>query len=486
MLPINADWIKKELGILYGSRVVKEINAINKLYEIYDGPGQDWEIAAGLEYEPNKTITNLVKTLIKEEARFMASRAPEITFVPEESKDDDKCKALNVFLRDILSASKWQSKLIKATRDCFIGKRVAMKLTGGRGSPLKVSFRPSQEFVFETADDDVDTLSKIIFFYQIMGFEDDGQKDKQRIWVQKYEMVNGRCLLSQGLFDGFGKDVGDNNFTGRDIGLDFIPCCVIINDGLTGDLFGESDVETLIGNQTTYNRTNSDDVDALRFNLFPMTYTVDASPESTDAMTIAPGAYADIASGSSGPGANQAKLGILESQFSYNDRIENRLNRTKNDMYGALSIPNVSLEQLKGLAQSGKGMKALYWPLISRCEEKWAEGWDDALTWMVESLVKMAKAYNVTQLPEINYSISVEHQYPLPEDKESEQITDMSEVQHKVRSRKKYIEKHQPKTDADGELRQIAAEQNLFDNDFYGMQPPSRTPRDPPDEPEEA
>lgn len=59
----------------------------------------------------------------------------------------------------------------------------------------------------------------------------------------------------------------------------------------------------------------------------------------------------------------------------YNERIENALNRDKNDMYSLLSVPNVSLERhSRGFVASGKAMKALYWELTTRCEEKRNEG----------------------------------------------------------------------------------------------------------------
>ncbi|MEG2624106.1 MAG: phage portal protein, partial [Clostridia bacterium] len=445
MLLINEQWIKKELGTLYGNSVVKDIQRINELYAIYDGPGQDWQIASGLKYRPNKTITNYIRTIIKAESRFMMSRAPEIKFVPKDSKQAKAGDQYDAFLTDVLNASRWQRKLIQAGRDCFIGKRVALKLTGGPGKPLRVDFRPSQEFVFDVEDDDVNMLKKIVFFYQIMGEKaEETDKTKQRIWCQRYEMQSGRCILDQGIFDGYGEPIGET-ITAQDTGLDFIPCFVIINDGLTGDMTGESDVEMLISNQDTYNHTNSDDADALRFNMFPMRYTVDASEESAQQIEIAPAAYADIASDAAGTGENkQAKIGILESTFSYNERAENRLNRTKSDMYAMLSVPNVSLEQLKGLAQSGKGMRSLYWELICRCNEKWAEGWDDALRWMAENLVKMAVSYGVARLPELDCTIQIEHLYPIPEDEEDERMNDMSEVNAKVRSRVSYIDKWQP------------------------------------------
>jgi len=472
---INQQWIKNELGTLYGERVVKDINRINELYEYYDGTRQAWPVATGLEYVPNQTITNYIKTLIKSEARFMMSRAPEIKFVPRQKSKSAKNtvpteETYDSFLADVLNASRWQRKLIQAGRDCFIGKRVAMKLSGGRGQPLSVDFRPAQEFVFETAMDDVNQLTKIMFFYQIAGQQDECDKSKQRIWCQRYTMRDGRCYMDQGTFDGYGNPENEGNIVAQDTGLDFIPCFIILNDGLTGDLIGESDVEVLITNQGTYNHVNSDDVDALRFNMFPMRYTVDASEDSASQIKIAPAAYADLATDpSAARDSKQAQIGIMESQFAYDERVENRLNRTKSDMHAMLSVPNVSLEQLKGLAQSGKGMRGLYWDLICRCNEKWAEGWDDALRWMAESLVKMARAYNTVQLPELAYTIQIDHLYPIPEDEEDERLNDVAEVNAKVRSRLSYIDKWQPTVDKDAELAQIMAEQTTLEDGYTGV-----------------
>lgn len=466
---MNEHWIQKELGTLYGQRVVKEIERINTLYEVYDGPGQNWHPAGGLSYRPNKTITNFIKKLIKAEARFFASRAPEIRFAARDKADEERCGALTSYLNSVLDASGWRGKLIRAARDCFIGKRVALKLTGEPGRLPRVDFRPAQEFVFDTFEDDTDSLKKIIFFYQVAQERvDEYDREKQRIWCQKYEMRGGRCYLSQGLFNGNGEPVGEENVTDRDTGLDFIPCRVILNDGLTGDVSGESDVEALLTNQDTYNHMNSDDADALRFNMFPMRYTVDASAESAEKLVIAPGAYADLTTDPSS-GGNRAEIGIVESQFNYDSRLENRLNRTKNDMYDLLSVPNASLEQLKGLAQSGKGMRAIYWELRCRCEEKWAEGWDDALRWMAESLVKMARLYDTAQLPEVDHSITIDHLYPIPEDEEDERMNDLAEVQARVRSRRSYMSKWLIGEDEDGELERIAAEQAMLDDAYTGQ-----------------
>lgn len=464
MLLINESWIREELGGLYGEHVVREIARINELYAMYDGEGQVWTTRDELSYRPNRTITNHIKKLIKAEARFMMSRAPEIRIVPEDAQDTDAAAEIEGWLRGVLAASDWQRKLIQAARDCFIGKRVALKCSGGAGRPLRIDFRPAQEFVFETAEDDTSDLRKIVFFYQT-GDPAETDRKKQRIWRQRYWLdENHRCMMDEGLYDGYGHPIDTKSNVST--GLDRIPCRVIINDGLTGDLSGESDVEALIDNQTTYNRLNSDDVDALRFNMFPMRYIRDATEESAENLVIAPGALADIQSDPSS--AHGAEIGMLESSFGYDERLEHRLNRTKNDMYELLSIPNVSLEQLKGMAQSGKGMRGLYWELMCRCEEKWAEGWDDAIRWMVETLVHMAGKYKSAALPEISYAIKIDHLYPIPDDEEDERAGDLSEVAGQARSRMSYIAKWQPGADAEGELKQIALEQALLNDAYTG------------------
>ena len=109
-----------------------------------------------------------------------------------------------------------------------------------------------------------------------------------------------------------------------DTGLDFIPCYVVINDGLTGDMMGESDVAELMDLQNAYNRLNSDDADALKFNMFPQTVATDVKAESLEAMRISPGALVDLQTDPATMGSGQAKLDKLESSFSYSERFEAR------------------------------------------------------------------------------------------------------------------------------------------------------------------
>lgn len=455
----STEWIKQELAGLFGQQVTMDLTHIIRLYGLYDGPGQRWDPNKGLDYKPTVKRTNYIKKLIDDEARYMMGVEPEIKILAKEKGGKDAAAQIEDWLSDFLRRQRWGDKLIKGARDCFIGKRVALKLTGRPGGKLSVQFRPSLEFVYDTDPEDVDRLSKVVFFYHT---NESDQPDKQRIWRQRYEMVEGRCYVTEGIYNGHGAKLEETH-SEEDTGLDFIPVFVIVNDGLTGDMTGTSDVETLFDDQDAYNRLKSDNIDALRFNMFPMRVIKDADQKTVDNIKIAPGALIDMQTDPAS--VKQAAAEILEAKFGYNDCLENALNRHKNDMFSLLSVPNVSLEQLKGFATSGKAMRALYWDLESRCEEKW-NVWDAALIWMTDALIRMAKIYGTDKLPEIEYKVAIEHRYPITGDEDAERQVDMQEVSQQVRSRKSYIDKWMPDADADSELEEIIKEQAMLGDTF--------------------
>lgn len=424
--------IGTELSGLYGQKVLEDMGHIIALYDFYDGRGQEWQTATDLDYRPTKLITNLCKKLIRRESRFMFGRTPEISIRAIDGSPLDECTAA---VRHVLSASSFPERLLKGMRDCLIGKRVALKLSGGIGQPVSVQLRPSLEFVYEPREDDADDLKKIIFFYRT---NDCTRAADQRIWKQKYEMSGNRCFVTEGIYDGKGNLVEGGDCINT--GLDFIPCRVIINDGLTGDLRGESDVEEIMASQMIYNRLKSDDLDALRFNMFPQRVAVDADGSSLENMVIAPGSLIDLMTDPArGDGGHQASLTMLEPKFGYNDRFENAMNRIKQDMHELLGVPNVSLEQLRGYASSGVSVRALYWELEERCEERWAT-WGPALEWMSRSILKMLSAYSGTVFPR-DINVHIEHLYPIMADEHSERELDLREVASGVRDADSYRRK---------------------------------------------
>lgn len=457
------DLIRAELSGVYGYAVLHEMDEIIGYYRLYDGIESD---AAGDESGSTKpqARTNWIKKLINDESRHMCARAPELRIMPRDAKDQAAADELTEWLEDVLDKNAWGEQLLKGARDAFIGKRVALKLAWEDGMP-RLRFAPSLEFIYDTGDRDPRRVDKAVFFYGTTP-ETVTDKNRQRIWRQRYEMRDGRCWLDEGLYNGFGAPV-EITCENRDTGLDFVPVFVIVNGGLSGDLLGESDVAELSGSQAAYDRTKSDDLDALKYQMFGQKVFTDASQESMESIVIAPNAMIDLQTDASSP--HQARAQVLETTFAYGEHMTQSLDRIQNDMHELLSVPRITPELLTGLGTSGKAMRALYWSLNCRCEERWASGWDAAITWMVESMFKLARL-NGVKLPELVYTLNIEHLYPIMDDEEEERDRDLNEVHAQARSRRSYIEKWQPDAEPEGELNQILKEKRMLGDEFgFGL-----------------
>ena len=462
--------LKVEMQGIYGDQL-QRVSKINKYYKIYEG-GQAWPTPGGLDYRPTKKITNIIKKLIDTRARFMFGREPFFNF--KQIEPDSKGSTANAdltqqkedLLADILEENKFHSKLLKARKDCSISGKVAIKLWANRDIGLKIIFSPAQEFFPQYNLDDVDRLEKVVFLYAL---NDESLPENQRVKKQVWEMQNGRCILNESTHDGMGLLLS-TEYQDYNTGLDFIPVVIIQNGGLTGETDGVSDVARLWGNQDSYNRLTSDDIDALKFQMFGQDVITDASEKTFHNIKIAPGAMIDLESDmAQASQGRQASINRLESNFSYKDKFEDTVNRIKNDMYDSLEVPNVSLEQLRGLMQSGKSMRALYWGLMAACDEDWTE-WGPALKQMVDYIFRMVDTYNLYEArPIARYetTMDIEKTYPIQEDEDEQKQVDMAEVIDEVRSRKSYMKKWGEYEDIDAELEQILKEKELLGQDVY-------------------
>lgn len=472
MLNSYQEFVTAELAGLYGSAVLQEMNDILRLYDIYEGRENFIDKSEEKDYTQTEKRTNLIKKLIKEESRFLFGKTPELYIQPKNDTDADKDKAgeINLYLNKILKDNLFSEKLVKGARDCFIGKRAAIKLYANQDTKeIRIMFLPSLEFIYESDEENPNELKKIIFFYQT---NKEVEKDKQRIWKQKYEMIDGRCILNEGIYNGNGILIEPINVD-VDLQLSGIPCYVVINDGLSGDPFGESDVKELLDNQIQYNRLSSEDVDTLRKGMDRIIYGVDIDPEASDKFQLKPGAFWDVPTDPTAEG-KQATLGTIPTDFGYGDKIENSLKRIKSDMYEMLNIPMLSNDELKGMMTSGKTMKALYWQLITRCEEKMM-AWRPALEWLIRAILEITEVYQIEKLPQLDYTVTVENNYPLQEDEDEEKTLDLQQVNAQAMSRKTFIKKWQGVTDdvADAEIKQIALEREMLEESYVsGMSDP--------------
>ena len=472
MLNSYQEFVAAELTGLYGSAVLQEMNDILRLYDIYEGRENFIDKSEEKDYTQTEKRTNLIKKLIKEESRFLFGKTPELYIQPKNDTDADKDKAgeINLYLNKILKDNLFSEKLVKGARDCFIGKRAAIKLYANQDTKeIRIMFLPSLEFIYESDEENPNELKKIIFFYQT---NKEVERDKQRIWKQKYEMIDGRCILNEGIYNGNGILIEPINVD-IDLQLSGIPCYVIINDGLSGDPFGESDVKELLDNQIQYNRLSSEDVDTLRKGMDRIIYGVDIDPEASEKFKLKPGAFWDVPTDPTAEG-KQATLGTIPTDFGYGEKIESSLKRIKSDMYEMLNVPMLSNDELKGMMTSGKTMKALYWQLITRCEEKMM-AWRPALEWLIRAILEITEVYQIEKLPQLDYTVTVENNYPLQEDEDEEKTLDLQQVNAQAMSRKTFIKKWQGVTDdvADAEIKQIALEREMLEESYVsGMSDP--------------
>ncbi len=478
-LRIPYNLISGELEGLYGSRVLAEMAEIIGYYSVYEKGAQFKTEGSRSDYVPSDLRFKQASSLINKEARFLFSHSPDLWIeVPHEESNHEKAmeqaSVLQNLVDSVLSRNHFKSKLLKAAKDCFIGKRVAYFVNfDEEKQTIKVNFIPSLEFVYETDDDDSDLITKIVAFYTVV---DSKTKADQRIYKKKYWMDQGYCWINEAIYDGHGTLIEEIT-PDRPTKFTYIPAGVIVNDGLTGDMLGESEISNLEEFEGWFSRLSNADMDAERQGMNPVRWARDMNPESTKNLSIAAGAFWDLSTDQNSAEGVTGEVGVLETSMNYTDAISSTLSRIKSSMYDTVDMPDVSPEALKGVVSSGKTLKAIYWGLIVRCDEKML-AWRPALENIVKIIIDGARLYPGSaksfigeSIPNILFEVRVDNQYPLPEDEVEEKQIDLAEVQAQTMSKKTYMRKWRNLTDeeANMELQQIARERELLEDSFMGM-----------------
>lgn len=471
--------ISTELEGLYGSQLLAEMQEIIGYYRVYE-KGADFKTEGSKgDYIPSDLRFKQASTLVNKEARFLFSRPPDLWVDVPVGGNDEAAKEANTILQNlvgrVMEKNHFRSKLLKAAKDCFIGKRVAYFVNfNEEKQTIKIDFIPSLEFVYETDEDDTDTITKIVAFYTVV---DNQIKTDQRIYKKKYWMEKGYCHIEEAIYDGHGILVEEIT-PARATKFTYIPAGVIVNDGLTGDLLGESEIASLKNFEGWFSRLSNADMDAERQGMNPVRWARDMNPESTKNLSIAAGSFWDLQTDQNSADGVTGEVGVLETSMNYTSAITSTLNRIKSSMYDSIDMPDVSPEALKGVVSSGKTLKAIYWGLIVRCDEKML-AWRPAIENIMRIIIEGSKLYPGSALryvqepiPDVEFDVRVENQYPLPEDETEEKTIDLAEVAGQTMSRKAYMKKWRNLNDeeADAELKQIALERELLEDSF--VEPP--------------
>ena len=458
--------------------ILTELKEIMKYYkEYYDGVDFTSEGTNG-DYIPAKLNYRMTYSLINKEARFLFAEPPSIEVqasgivgTPSEELHD-QIDDIQTMVDNILDANNFEQQLLKAAKDCFVGKRVAVMVNFNEVDGCVITFLPSTQFIYETRIGNQNILTKFVAFIIT---HDSMRMSSKRIFKKKFTFENDRVYLEEALYDGAGRlleQVTDKVETQ----LDRIPAVVIVNDGLTGDYKGESEVNILDDYEGWFSKLSNADIDAQRKSMNPIYWTMDLESASTKGLSTSPGSHWDLGSDQNldkpSPG-----VGILESNMNYSSALSTSLDRVKANAYEDVDMPNVTLESMQGAITTGKALKAIYWPLIVRCKEKmttWGPKIRDMVNIIIDGAILFPSCvdeYLANPLVSISYEVHVEANNPLPEDETEDKANDMAEVESNLMSRKSYMKKWRGLTDDEvqQELEQIALERQILeDSSFSG------------------
>lgn len=475
LYPVPRNLITEEIEGIYGSSVLQEMGEIIGYYDVYEN-GADFDVeGTGGDYAGAQLHYQLARNLIDKQARFLFSKSPDITIELTDAKGGDgqttAQSTLQSFVDSVLEKNSFKANLLKASRDCFIGKRIAI-VVNFNASGIQVSFIPSLEFIYDVDPYDNSKITKFIAFYTT---QDDKQRQNQRIYKKKYWIENGACWFNETIYDGTGAPV-ETLTENTNTGLSEIPVAIVLNDGLTGDLSGRSEIKQLAGYESYYSKLANGDIDAERKSMNATRYTVNMSEASTRNLSTAPGSFWDLQQSPEIENASP-QVGLLEPSMSYSSVLSFTLNRIKTTMYELVDVPDITADNMRGIMTSGKTIRALYYPLIVRCDEKML-AWKPAIEKTVRTIIEGAKVYTESakiytdNVPDDEYTVTAVNQYPLPEEESEEKQLDIAEVGNELMSKRAYMVKWRGLTpeQAEDELKQIAKERQVLEDSYTGTE----------------
>lgn len=460
--------LKSELEGLYGAATIADMNKIIQYYGVYEYGASLPSDNVG-DYVPSDVRFKQIKKIIDKIARFMFCKP--VTFNVETTEDGETNEVTQAYLNEVLKKSQLNRKLIQAEKDCLIGERIAIFLNFDDDG-VTISFAPSLEFIYDVDENNSDRLIKIIRVYNI---NDPMDKKEQRIYKKKYWIADdGFCWVEEGIYSGTGNCI-EWITEPKKLLFTEIPAFVILNDGLLGDTFGESEVATLWQDEAYYNKLSNSDIDSLRKGMNQIVYTVNMNPTSTKDLSRSPGAYWDLDSITNSQGDHVAsQIGTLSNSMEYSTALDVTLKRIKGDMFEQSAVPDTTSDSLKGLVTSGKTLEAIYWDLMTRCDEKFII-WQTALEQLGMFIIEGSMLYpNVRDVYKTvgelsnEITLKVENDYPLLKDTNAEMTMDLAKVRDKVMSRKTFMKKWENKNDKSSrsELAQIIFETRMLDETY--------------------
>src|SRR5574344_1966214 len=275
-----------------------ELTQICKYYKVYKKGASFTVEGTNGDYIPAKLKYKMAASLINKEARFLFAEPPDITVEPKgdvgKITEDAKnaLTVMNDLVKTVLDKNNFEEALIKAAKDCFIGRRVAGLINFNEEDGVTLTFLPSTQFVYETKVGNPNIITKFVAFIIV---QESTVLSERQIFRKRYTLENNVVFLEETMYDGAGKEI-EKVTEKQEILLPMIPVSIFINDGLTGEKQGESEIEQLEDFESYYSKLANADTDAERKSINPTRYSLDMDNRSTKDLKSSAGAFWDLAS----------------------------------------------------------------------------------------------------------------------------------------------------------------------------------------------
>lgn len=431
----------------------------------------------GGDYVPSMIRFKNIKYLINKEARFMFAHSPDIAIVELNENDQTVVEQYNKLIKKVLEKSHFSKKLLQSVKDCLIGKRIAMLADISEDGDIRIHFYNALHFYYEY-EIGTDILQRFVCYENVQTKRKDRANDDYL--VNEYTSENGAIYVHSAIYDSAGVVV-EELIPKRETALVDIPVVIVFNDGTLDELEGVSEVEDLEDFERGYTKMSNSDIDSVGKGMNPIRYVVDINSKTTNNLSSSAGSFWDLKSEQNQDEVHP-QVGTLAPALNHTEPLKATLNRLKMSMHEALDVPNINEETLSGTITSGKALKALYYPLMVRCDEKLIT-WKEEISNIVRKVIEIAllnvsavkQKYILSDFKEIQFDVNVQENYALLDDVNEEMQIDLDEIAQNARSRKSYIDKWRRNDDIandkqiEDELMQIAVEQNMFDTTSINM-----------------
>ncbi|MHC8516783.1 phage portal protein [Sporosarcina sp. ITBMC105] len=399
-----------------GKTTVERINRQLDNYAYYSGKqhrnqygelvnASEVERPPGLDYDPTRYATNYFKAIVDRKARWQMGGKHGISvprrqldaieatlmegYTPSAAQQAENKRAEDFerLLYRLWDENKMRTKLVQAARDRLIADRVVCKIAFNRATgKMRWIFRPDSEYVPVYSEDDFEDLIGAHLIKskraQFKGEEVDALE------IESYRLVDGQAYLKVALYRESDLSLIKTLQEEAALGLDFIPLQEFAVNELISQTLGESEISALREQNDVLNQLNEDAIDSMKFEMFPMTAILNATPGAGANIQVAPGALAEISGGND---AKAADIKKVESGFRWKDAFKDQYMRVKAAMHEISGLPQIVPQELNFGGLNGEALQVMFHDIITDTEEHWLS-WGYALAELHAKTVRYMQA----------------------------------------------------------------------------------------------